>query len=132
VSDRRACEALGSPGQRAGASAEAFSSRFGQECLEEHWLLSVGDAQERVGEWRRHYGERPNGSLGDLTPEVFGGPAKEPWGPLPGLEVEPSLAWNPALQVDQTRGQLQAGLAEIPSGPVSGGKVTYGTPRRSV
>jgi putative transposase len=30
---------------------EAFNSRFRQECLDEHWFLSVAGAQEKVEAW---------------------------------------------------------------------------------
>jgi len=54
------------------ALIEAFNSRFRQECLNEHWFLSVADAQEKVEAWRNHYnGERPHSSLGKLAPEEF-------------------------------------------------------------
>jgi len=54
------------------ALVEAFHSRFRQECLNEHWFLSVADAQEKIEAWRNHYNaERPHSSLGNLAPEDF-------------------------------------------------------------
>jgi putative transposase len=54
------------------ALVEAFNSRFRQECLNEHWFLSVADAQEKIEAWRAHYnGERPHSALGNLAPEHF-------------------------------------------------------------
>ena len=54
------------------ALIEAFNSRFRQECLNEHWFLSVADAQEKVEAWREHYNtERPHSALGNVAPEVF-------------------------------------------------------------
>ncbi len=54
------------------ALIEAFNSRFRQECLNEHWFLSVADAQEKIEAWRNHYNaERPHSSLGNLAPEDF-------------------------------------------------------------
>ncbi len=51
---------------------EAFNSRFRTECLNEHWFLSVADAQEKVEAWRNHYSaERPHSALGNLSPEDF-------------------------------------------------------------
>jgi putative transposase len=74
------------------AIMEAFNSRFRQECLNEHWFLSVADAQECVEEWRRDYNEeRPHSSLGNMTPEAYGASGRGPSGPLPGLPAEPSL-----------------------------------------
>ena len=74
------------------AIMEALNSRLRQERLNEHWFLSVADAQECVEEWRRDYNEeRPHSSLGNMTPEAFGAPGRGPWGPFPGLPAEPSL-----------------------------------------
>ncbi len=54
------------------ALIEAFNSRFRQECLNEHWFLSLADAQEKVDAWRNHYNvERPHSALGNLSPEDF-------------------------------------------------------------
>jgi putative transposase len=40
--------------------------------LDEHWFLSVADAQEKIEAWRKHYNaERPHSSLGNLAPEDF-------------------------------------------------------------
>jgi transposase InsO family protein len=69
-----------------------FSSPFRQECLYEHWLLSVADAQECLEEWRRDCNqERPHSSLGNMTPEAYGAPWRGHSGPLQGLPAEPSL-----------------------------------------
>ena len=54
------------------AFIEAFNARLGAECLNENWFLSLGDAREKIEEWRRNYnGERPHGSLGNLAPKTF-------------------------------------------------------------
>ena len=51
---------------------EALNTRFRQECLNEHWFLSVADAQERVEDWREDYNQvRPHSSLENMTPEEF-------------------------------------------------------------
>ena len=50
----------------------AFNWRLRAECLNEHWFLSVADAQERLDAWRADYnGERPHGALKNKTPEEF-------------------------------------------------------------
>lgn len=42
------------------------------ECLNEHWFLSVADAQEQLDGWREDYNrERPHGSLENMTPDEF-------------------------------------------------------------
>ncbi len=54
------------------ALIEAFNSRLRQECLNEHWLLSLGGAQEKVDAWRKDYNQkRPHSSLGNVSPEEF-------------------------------------------------------------
>jgi putative transposase len=37
------------------AFIESFNSRFRQECLNEHWFLSLEDATEKIEAWRSHY-----------------------------------------------------------------------------
>ena len=54
------------------AMIKAFNARLSEECPNESWFLSLEDAREKTGGWRRHYnGERPQGALGDLAPVVF-------------------------------------------------------------
>ena len=48
---------------------EAFNGRLRAECLNEHWFLSVADAQDRIEQWRVDYNSnRPHGALGYRTP----------------------------------------------------------------
>lgn len=54
------------------AYIESFNSRFRQECLNQHWFLSLEDARVKIETWRREYNsQRPHSSLGNLTPEEF-------------------------------------------------------------
>ena len=54
------------------AFIESFNSRFRQECLNEHWFLSLEDAKEKVEAWRGHYNEqRPHSSLGYQSPVEY-------------------------------------------------------------
>lgn len=51
------------------AFIEAFNGRFRAECLNEHWFLTLADAQEKMETWRKCYNEvRPHGSWGQKTP----------------------------------------------------------------
>jgi putative transposase len=51
---------------------ETFNGRFRDECLNEHWFLSLADARRIVEEWPRDYNEnRPHSSLGNLTPMEY-------------------------------------------------------------
>ncbi len=54
------------------AFIESFNARFRQECLNEHWFLTLDDAAEKIECWRRNYNEhRPHSSLGNQTPAEF-------------------------------------------------------------
>ena len=54
------------------AFIESFNARFRLECLNEHWLLTLEDAREKIESWRRDYNEhRPHSSLGNMTPAEF-------------------------------------------------------------
>jgi hypothetical protein len=54
------------------AFIESFNSRFRQECLNEHWFLSLEDAKEKVEAWRGHYNEqRPHSSLRYQSPMEY-------------------------------------------------------------
>lgn len=54
------------------AFIESFHSRFRQECLNEHWFMSLMDAQEKAEAWRQDYNaNRPHSSLGNMTPQEF-------------------------------------------------------------
>jgi putative transposase len=51
---------------------ESFHGKFREECLNEHWFLTLDDAGETIEEWRLDYNRvRPHSSLGYLTPEEF-------------------------------------------------------------
>jgi putative transposase len=51
---------------------ETFNGRLRQECLNESWFLSLGDAREKVEAWRQEYNsERPHGSLGNVSPLTY-------------------------------------------------------------
>jgi putative transposase len=50
---------------RQNAVAESFIGKFRDECLNENWFLSLGDARRTIEAWRRHYNTcRPHSSLG--------------------------------------------------------------------
>lgn len=54
------------------AYIESFNGKFRQECLNQHWFLSLQDAQDQVEAWREDYNwHRPHSSLGDRTPAEF-------------------------------------------------------------
>jgi putative transposase len=54
------------------AYIESFNGRFRDECLNEHWFLTMAHARRVIEAWRIEYNtERPHSSLGNLTPEQF-------------------------------------------------------------
>jgi len=54
------------------AFIESFNSRLRQECLNQHWFLSLEDARSKIEFWRLDYNrERPHSSLSNQTPEAF-------------------------------------------------------------
>jgi putative transposase len=47
---------------------ESFNGRFRDECLNANWFLHIGDAKQRIEQWRmEHNEERPHSSLADCT-----------------------------------------------------------------
>ena len=47
-------------------------AKFPEECLSEHWFLTLDDARETIESWRIDYNQvRPHSALGYLTPQEF-------------------------------------------------------------
>lgn len=54
------------------AYIESWNGKFRDECLNEHWFLTLGDARSIIEAWRHEYNtERTHSSLGDITPAEF-------------------------------------------------------------
>jgi len=54
------------------AYVESFNGKFRDECLNEHWFVSLADAKAAIEAWRIDYNTvRPHSSLADRTPEQF-------------------------------------------------------------
>jgi putative transposase len=54
------------------AFIESFNGKFRDECLNEHWFLTLQEAQLVIEVWRREYNEeRTHSSIGDVTPLEF-------------------------------------------------------------
>ena len=61
------------------AYIESFNGKFRDECLNEHWFISLAHARGVIEAWRIEYNtERPHSSLGNRTPEEFADQLKEP------------------------------------------------------
>ena len=67
------------------AYVESFNGKFRDECLNEHWFLSIADAQLIIEAWRVDYNMvRPHRSLGQLTPAAYAAACA---GPAAGWEA---------------------------------------------
>lgn len=54
------------------AHIESFNGRLRDECLNQHYFLSLLDARFHIERWRRHYNtERPHEACAPLTPMEF-------------------------------------------------------------
>jgi len=54
------------------AFAESFNGKFRDNCLNLHWFKTMGEAREKIEDWRRDYNEvRPHSALGYQPPSVF-------------------------------------------------------------
>lgn len=54
------------------AYIESFNGRLRDECLNEHWFITLDHARKLIEDWRVDYNEaRPHSSLEYLTPEEF-------------------------------------------------------------
>jgi putative transposase len=54
------------------AYVESFNGKFRDECLNEHWFVSLADAQLQIEAWRVDYNTvRPHSALADQTPHAF-------------------------------------------------------------
>jgi putative transposase len=54
------------------AFIESFNGKFRDECLNEHWFLTLEEAQLVIEAWRREYNdERTHSTIGNMTPMEF-------------------------------------------------------------
>ena len=66
----------GKPNQN--AYIESFNGRFRDECLNEHWFLSLDDARGKIAAWRQYYNEsRPHSALQWEPPAEFARRARQ-------------------------------------------------------
>ena len=103
------------------AFVESFNGKMRDECLNEHWFLSLREARETIAAWRRDYNEvRPHSSLGNRTPQEFTGGAGAALPPpsRPGENNKSKTnPWNSHYDWYRKRGQVnrfQLHLARIP------------------
>lgn len=54
------------------AYIESFNGKFRDECLNEHWFMSMRHARQLIEEWRQDYNtQRPHSAIGYQTPNQF-------------------------------------------------------------
>jgi putative transposase len=54
------------------AYVESFTGKFRDECLNEHWFVSIAEAQRIIEAWRINDNTvQPHRSLGQLTPAPY-------------------------------------------------------------
>jgi len=72
------------------AFIESFNGKFRDECLNEHWFVTLQEAQLVIEAWRREYNEeRTHSAIGDVTPQEFMSNYHK--GPHPTQEVTTSV-----------------------------------------
>lgn len=60
------------------AFIESFNGRFRDECLNQHWFLSLNDARRTIESWRDSYNTaRPHRALARVTPSQYAEQFKE-------------------------------------------------------
>jgi putative transposase len=92
------------------AYIESFNGKFRDECLNEHWFITMAQARRAIEEWRIEYNtERPHSSLGNLTPEQYASGRSEllpPFGRETALrqDVDEEPRDGESLAMDSNRG----------------------------
>jgi putative transposase len=62
------------------AFIESFNGRLRDECLNQHWFLSISDARRTVESWRASYNTaRPHRGLAMLTPQAYAEQLMKDW-----------------------------------------------------
>lgn len=80
------------------AYIESFNGKFRDECLNEHWFVTLWDAREKAAQYRQEYNtDRPHSSLGNATPDEFARSlvANAPPAPIPpGGRMNEQMGWT--------------------------------------
>ena len=54
------------------AFVESFNGKFRNECLNQHWFISLNEARQKIIKWQHHYNTiRPHSSLNYLSPSQY-------------------------------------------------------------
>lgn len=79
------------------AFVESFNGKFREECLNEHWFVSLEEARQQIEAWRQDYNrQRPHSALGYQTPEAFAA-ARLASPPTPVVLLPKNLTTSPEL-----------------------------------
>jgi putative transposase len=93
---------------------ESFNGRLRDECLNENWFCSLGEARKTIEAWRQDYNRcRPHSALGYRTPEEFAKTSAGDCGKDGGsaaLENAPRFPLSPSL--DACGPQLESAMLE--------------------
>jgi putative transposase len=82
------------------AYVESFNGKFRDECLNEHWFISLADAKAAIEAWRVDYNTvRPHSSLAGRTPDQFAALSGGARGPRPARTNEGLKPEDLALSV---------------------------------
>jgi putative transposase len=85
------------------AYVESFNGKFRDECLNEHWFLSVAEAKTVIEGWRVDYNTvRSHGALDQRTPAAYAAVACA--GPKPGCGACSAPALASAVQLKKSDG----------------------------
>ncbi len=106
---------------------ESFHGKLRDECLNEHWFISLADAREKIEAWRVDYNAvRPHSSLGYQTLEEFAARAAAarlapPPAPaatwVPGENPTPSATYDWTKDGSTSRWVPLGGVLPLMGGP---------------
>lgn len=83
---------------------ESFHGKFREECLNEHWFLTLEDARETIESWRLDYNQmRPHSSLGYRTPDEFARALGVPPTPSAAPQLQTTAAGSAMLLNQEPR-----------------------------
>jgi len=97
------------------AFIESFNGKFRDECLNEHWFVSVGDARAITSGYRWTYNhDRPHSALGNLTPIEFAARAAATASVSPhgGCEQQPTAGMDNQTKTTKIATGLSHGLVQ--------------------
>jgi hypothetical protein len=106
------------------AYIESFNGKFRDECLIEHWFVTMKHARQIIENWRIEYNtEREHNSLGKLTPQEYAQMI------LDRAEKALSLTADPNAERDKKRCQVV--IAKVDTAALSGAAEYFDSTRQS-